>query len=358
MPRTDGKMEVAMRRDQAMAVTTTGQRPPAAMRAGLLLCLAASLLAGCAAKPQAIYSGTLVERAPAERAFIDMPPGGPAILGVIQRTYSNATTQEITLENRASVVNENKFWVTMLGPVLQTTAPDNKYWPDQMSTLNVGREFGWYLPGIKMHVSNYYTQNKYGPFGYAIGSRGVDTCIYAWQRIASDNTNGNWFSRQGAIILRLRYCAPHTSETALLTLMTSFTINSYFLSGRWNPYGSAPPPNDAIGKPGVAILPVTAATTTPAITSPVLGPVGTLAAPSTVTSTVRRSSRRAVAPANATNYVPPVDVIQPGAATVPLDTGVTAADLAGATTAGAASAAATSAVGGAPVDGYPAVPSP
>lgn len=316
-------------------------------------------VAGCAGPRQDIQSSSLAQRTSIERSFIDTPPGGPAILGVVERTYSNAITQEITLENHASVVNDNKFWVTMMGPVRLTTAADNRYYPDQMSTLNVSREFGWYLPGIKMNVSNYYTQNRYGPFGYAVGQHGIDTCIYAWQRIQSDNTNGNWFSRQGAVIIRLRFCAPHASEMELLTLMTSFTINSFFLNGRWNPYGAAPPPPDGIGRPGVSILPVTSATTTPAITAQPLGPVRTLAAPATVRpATTTRVVRRPVAPAAETIAAPPVETIQPGAAVVPLTTGVTATDrnAAGAQPGGAV--APTDPAAQAPLEGYPAVPSP
>lgn len=299
--------------------------------------LGALALAGCAAKPQEIITSSQASRASVERSFIDMPAGGPAILGIVERNYANATTQEITLENHARVVGENKFWVTMIGPVVQTTAPQNRMGNDPLTLLNVSREFGWYLPGVKMSVSNYYTQNRYGPFGYATGRSGGDTCIYAWQRIQANNVNGNWFSRQGAILIRLRFCAPASRETDLLTLMTSFNINSYFLSGRWNPYNGIPPVPEDLGRPGVSILPPPTVYTTGSVEP--------------ATRTVRRAAT--VQPVVATP--PPVEVIREGAAVVPLDTGVTAADLTASVKTGAA---ATPPAEATPLEGYPVVPPP
>lgn len=329
--------------ERAGSVTDGGglAAAPRARRAVLALALAA-VLGGCAARPQDIQTSSIASRKPVEQSVIDLPPGGPAILGIVERNYSNATTQEITLENRAHNSGENRMTVTLFGPVKQVTAPENRINNDPLAILNVGPELGWYLPGVRMQISNYYTQNRYGPFGYATGrTRGGDTCIYAWQKIQAPNTNGNWFSRQGTILIRLRYCAPGATETALLELMTGFNINAYFLTPRWNPYGRVPAAPEELGKFGVSVLPPSSAYLT----------TGSVASAPPV-------SARAAVVERATA---PIETIMPDMPVVPPPaTASVAAD--------AASSSAVAVNGGSraigepavavPLDGYPTVPPP
>ncbi len=275
-------------------------------------------------------------RKPVDRAMVDMPPGGPAVLGVVERTYSNATTQELTLENHSHVSGENRLTITMFGPVTQVTAPENRLNNDPLALLNVGREFGWFFPGVRMTVSTFYAQNRYGSFGYATGRLGGDTCLYAWQRIRAPDLDSTLISHQGTIMIRLRLCAPQASETDLLLVMTGFNINAYFLTPRWNPYGTPPPPPEDLGKPGATVLPPASAYST----------TGSVAPAATTTR------RRVVAEPS---VAPVAEVISPDTTLVPAPT------LAPVTTSGIAPAAGVAASDPAtvlPTDGYPVVPPP
>lgn len=201
-----------------------------------------------------------------------MPAGGPAIVGVIQKRYSNSTTQEIVLANSARNPNQNFMRVTMFGPVKLTTGRYNQLPNDPLALMNAGQEMRWYMPGVKMTVSTLYAQNRYGSFGYATGRSSTgDGCIYAWQRIRAPDHDSTMISNQGTIAIRLRYCAPGASDIDLLNVMAGFTINAYFLSPGWNPYGAPPQPPDELGKPGATVLPDATAFTgsVPAVARPV-----------------------------------------------------------------------------------------
>ena len=322
-----------MRQSTGIAERPTGAAGVAGLRrAGVVLAaLCLALMAGCAAKPQDIVSSTLASRKPVERAMVDMPPGGPAVLGVVERNYSNATTQELTLENHSHVSGENRLTITMFGPVTQVTAPENRLNNDPLALLNVGREFGWFFPGIRMQVSSYYAQNRYGSFGYATGRSGIDTCLYAWQRIRAPDLDSTLISHQGTIMIRLRLCAPRASETDLLTVMTGFNINAYFLAPRWNPFGKAPPPPEDLGKPGASVLPPQSVFGTPVAAAP------------------SKATRRSLVVE--TNMAPVAETITPDAALVPPPT------VAPLTTSGITPAT-SPADAVLPIEGYPVVPPP
>lgn len=222
-----------------------------------LACLALlAAVSGCAPPRQDIQSSTLSQRQPVTKAMVDMPPGGPAIIGVIEHRYANSTSQEIILSNRARNQNQNFIRVIMFGPVRLTTSPENQYPNDPLALINAGQEMRWYMPGVKMSVSTLYAQNRYGSFGYATGTAATgDRCIYAWQRIRAPDHDSTMISNQGTISIRLRYCAPKATDYDLLGVMSGFSINAYFLSPGWNPYGPPPAPPDELGKPGATVLP-------------------------------------------------------------------------------------------------------
>lgn len=237
-----------------------------------LCVLALATLAACAPRPSDIETSTIANRQPLERAMVAMPPGGPAIVGVIEKRYANSTTQEIVLANSARNPNQNFMRVTMFGPVKLTTGRYNDLANDPLTLMNAGQEMRWYMPGVKMTVSTLYAQNKYGSFGYATGRSSTgDGCIYAWQRIRAPDHDSTMISNQGTIAIRLRYCAPGASDIDLLNVMAGFTINSYFLSPGWNPFGAPPQPPDELGKPGATVLPDATAFTgsVPPVTRPV-----------------------------------------------------------------------------------------
>ncbi|MCX5516159.1 cellulose biosynthesis protein BcsN [Kaistia algarum] len=222
----------------------------------LAVCAIAVGLSACAPRPQDIETGAIASRQPLEKAMVDMPAGGPAIVGVVERRYANSTLQEIILANRARNPNQNFIKVTMFGPVKVTTGPENQFPNDPLALMNAGQEMRWFMPGVKMSVSQLYAQNRYGSFGYATGRASTgDSCLYAWQRIRAPDHDSTMISNQGTIAIRLRYCEPGASDLDLLNVMTGFTINAYFLSPGWNPYGSPPPPPDELGKPGATVLP-------------------------------------------------------------------------------------------------------
>jgi len=225
--------------------------------AGLLACVAAiACLSACAPRPQDIETASIAARQPLEKAMVDMPPGGPAIVGVIERNYTNSTTQEIILSNRSRTQNQNFLTVTMFGPVKVRTGPENQLPNDPLALMNAGQEMRWYFPGVKMSVSSLYAQNRYGAFGYATGRSSLsDNCLYAWQRIRAPDHDSTMISNQGTISVRLRYCDPVMTDTDLLNIMAGFNINAYFLAPGWNPFGPAPAPPDALGKPGATVLP-------------------------------------------------------------------------------------------------------
>jgi hypothetical protein len=126
--------------------------------------------------------------------------------------------------------------------------------PDVPDLATIRRELVERFPGIHMEVSGLYAQNRYGPFSYAIGrTRGGTTCLYAWQRIA--NEARVFRLQRGAITWRLRICDPATGARELLLLAYGLTINGYFLSRNWNPYGEPPAPDPRLGVAGETMLP-------------------------------------------------------------------------------------------------------
>jgi hypothetical protein len=229
-------------------------------RSGLAVLLAGSLaamLAGCGAgvreDPRIATERSAVT---ADQSFVSLPAGGPAILGVIEKRYSNAIMQKTILSNSSHFQGENYLTVVLFGDVKLTTNGANS-WPDDFITPSlIASETRWALPGLALKPSPYFAQNKYGPFGYATArTASGDICLYAWQRIARHQ--GRMFiGETGSISVRLRLCGGRsTSEAALLSVMYGFAIDAYFLSWRWNPYGAPPPVSKTLGELNAPIVP-------------------------------------------------------------------------------------------------------
>lgn len=311
---------------EAFHSCSKGREPFA--RAGLLGCGAGSALraaglasmlglGSCAQQPPLVnYSSTSLVSS--ESAFAYPSPGGPAITAVLERRYANATEQDIMLATSARTPGQNILRVQLFGPVDTSLAGQGRLRNGYLPIGDVGSEMRRLLPGVRMERSAYYVQNKYGPFGYAVGrSASGDTCFYGWQRIASTGATQTWIGNKGSVQVRLRLCDQNVSEQHLLDVMYGYTITSAFKTRNWNPYGEPPSPDASLGKPGQPIYPLgatrfetvtTQAPTKPvrrivpqhvsaeqATTPPLAGPVGPLV-PAPPGAQARRSAPAAVQP--------------------------------------------------------------
>lgn len=265
-------------------------------------------LAGCA-------GGTGVEvpstwrSVPAETAFVIPSPGGPAIVGVMERRYSNATQQDIALATTSRLPGQNLLRVQFFGPVNTAAAGSTSISDTSLAATNISSEMRSQLPGVPMRRSAYYVQNRYGPFGYAVGSaKDSDLCIYAWQRIRPVGRQTTLISNRGTVQLRLRLCQTGANEQQLLAFMYGFSIAGSFSDQSWNPYGAPASPPETLGRPGAPIFPTVPASAGAVAVEP--------AAQTTAPVPVRRPVRKAVAatseplPAPVGPIVPP----PPGAA--------------------------------------------
>lgn len=213
-------------------------------------------LGGCSHPPPlGDTSGTSLVSA--ERAYAFPAPGGPSITGVIERRFANATQQDITLATSAGAPGQNLLRIQMFGPVDSSRAGQGRLREGYLPIGDVGFEMRQALPGIRMQRSPFYVQNKYGPFGYAVGrSASGDTCLFAWQRISSTGVTQTWIGNKGSVQVRLRLCDQRASEQRLLKVMYDYTITSFFKTRNWNPYGEPPSPDASLGRPGHPIYPL------------------------------------------------------------------------------------------------------
>ena len=239
---------------QIYAFRCQGGLPGALLRAAGFVSVL--LLAGCANPPPLTNSaGTSIVSS--ETAFAYPSPGGPAITAVLEKHFANATEQDILLSTSARTPGQNMLRVQMFGPVDASLAGEGRLRDGYLPIGDVGYEMRQVLPGIRMQRSPFYVQNKYGPFGYAVGrSASGDTCLYGWQRITSTGATQTLIGNKGSIQVRLRLCDQNASEQHLLDVMYGYTISSAFKTRNWNPYGDAPAPDDAIGKSGHPIYPL------------------------------------------------------------------------------------------------------
>jgi hypothetical protein len=211
------------------------------------------MAAACSTRSELGFA-TLMSEVPATRAIILPPPGGPAIVAVLQRTFLNGVSQEIALATASSTAGQNAFHVSLINdPVTQSEIDDTLTIPRLTQEL-VQKEMAERLPGIDMSTSLIYVQNKYGPFGFATGrTPSGDLCLYAWQRIETNEPA--IFTPGGIVSIRLRLCDADATAEQLLRTMYGFTISAFFEAGAWNPYGSPPPVPAHLGQIDAPIFP-------------------------------------------------------------------------------------------------------
>lgn len=160
-------------------------------------------------------------------AYILPDPGGPVVVGAIQRNLGNAVEHEILLGVRSSTPGQNSLSAQVFGRGHQTVQGAVDAGPP--TDASVAREMQDVLSGVPMQISPYFVQNRYGPFGYAIGrGKGRDLCIYGWQRLNTLSGSGPFYANRFLIQIRLRLCESGASERDLLQVMYGFTLSSHF----------------------------------------------------------------------------------------------------------------------------------
>lgn len=214
-------------------------------------------LFGCASAGQPMQ-GSGVSTVPLEAAFVLPPPGGPAMVDIIETRYPNATEQRIMLAGTATTPGQNYLQVRFFGPVGTTGSGRTPLSDKPLATTNFRSELVKEFPGIAMGRAGVYVQNRYGPFGYAVGKSGGDTCFYGWQRIASTSTNTLILRSRGVIQLRLRICQAGATTDQLLAVMYGYSISAFFSDINWNPYGQTPSPDASLGGLGAPTYPTSA----------------------------------------------------------------------------------------------------
>lgn len=226
--------------------------PGVRMRAHAALWLAL-MSSGCALslRGEDPKVATMTIEVPTSQSLILPEPGGPRVLTVLETRYLNALEQEVVLGTRSTATGQNAFHVIFFGPIDGRTGRDNIKKDDRVSEESIAEEMEEVLPGVPMHISTYFVQNRYGAFGYAIGRAGAnDLCLYAWQRIESQVSLSPIVRDRGVLTVKLRLCQSDATEQSLLATMYRYTINGYYLPRGWQPYGRPLPESDALGRPG------------------------------------------------------------------------------------------------------------
>lgn len=216
------------------------------------------VLVGCN-NPGGIRPSGAPKMLPPEEALIFPPPGGPEIISVISRTYSNAVQQDVILRSDARTPGQNYFKIEMFGPQRAEDTGKDGLSSGSLRASSISREIRSAFPGLPVSTSAEYLQNAYGAFSYASGrGAGDDSCIYAWQYIRSPEDMRQGFKNLGRINVSLRLCQSGVTVRDLLAVMYNYTITGSYDAENWNPYGTAQKPPEGMGRSGNPIYPVSA----------------------------------------------------------------------------------------------------
>ncbi len=214
----------------------------------------ACLAAGCTTTGH-VQQSIGVQTVDNDKALAFPPPGGPAIVNVVERRHGKDVDQTISLATSSSVPGQNFLKVQFLG----IAGPNQGLGSRPFNTINertIAREMASAIPGVRLARSAILVQNSYGPFGYASGqSRSGDTCLYAWQQIQAG------FARQldqrnfGMVQARIRLCDAHATERQLLSTVYGYTIAGNFDGAALAPWGTPRGAEAVLGKPGELVYP-------------------------------------------------------------------------------------------------------
>lgn len=209
-----------------------------------------SVTSGCSSTGT-VTRPTAPELVASEKALALPPPGGPAIVGVIERPRGNGVEQNITLATTTRVPGENYIRIEFYGPDIGS-GPTHAF--RTISESGIRREAAAAIPGVRLTRRMTYLQNSYGPFSYSAGrSTFGDTCLYAWQQIRARTTSSGIGRGFGMIQVRWRLCDTHASEDQLLGAVYGYTIVGTFSGSQWNPFGE---PNSADPRIGLTAHPI------------------------------------------------------------------------------------------------------
>ena len=117
--------------------------------------------------------------APSE-AMLLLPPEAGAVTRVRERHFRNGTRQEIVV---AGGVNGENILEVSMRTSGGDLAPRGDLQIGKPSQRGVATEAQARFPGMTMHVVTRPMSNMFGPFGLAIGRRGDERCVFAWQWI-------------------------------------------------------------------------------------------------------------------------------------------------------------------------------
>lgn len=278
----------------------------------------AFLLAGCAGDPVTLDAGV---RSPGnEQAYLMPQPGSFAITGIVEQRYGNAVTQQIFLSTDSSVAGSNVVEVKAFGTRNPHRHAENKISFKPLTEAQIAREIRAALPTVRMTKSDFFVQNEYGSFGYAMGRPSDnELCMYAWQQIRSQGT-GNLFSQRGALQIGVRLCKIGATETDLLSFMYGYSITAAVDVPGWNPYGHPPETPERLGKTGAPMYPTGEAT--------VLRKVAPVAPRKVKASSARTTRKPTATPAAQTvpQPTPTVIVPSPNIRPIPVPTTNTVSD--------------------------------
>jgi Cellulose biosynthesis protein BcsN len=237
---------------------------------------------GCAAQ-RTIIDNSGARAVSTSDAFVFLGPGSPAVLSVVESPYANATRQTIALETHGRTPGENQLRVDILGltntgVTAETTLPDRPL--NEAGLYAEGQEA---LPNVPLRLSLSYVQNRYGPFGYLVGRTPQgDTCVYAWQRVATPDQRLSLVNARATVSVRLRLCDPKADEAALIATMMNLGVNVRLSGGSWTPDPKGLSPD--IGAAGTLIAP-------PSIMAAAANPYPSAPSPATTPSRAKHAKR-------------------------------------------------------------------
>ncbi|ENN85610.1 hypothetical protein RHSP_82542 [Rhizobium freirei PRF 81] len=214
----------------------------------------AGLMAGCSTTGH-VQQSIGVETVDNDKALAFPPPGGPAIVNVVERRHAKDVDQTISLATSSSVPGQNFLKVQFLGIDGSNPALGSRpfYIIDERT---IAGEIASAIPGVRLARSAIFVQNSYGPFGYASGqSRAGDTCLYAWQQVQAGFAPAREQRNFGTVQIRVRLCDAHATERQLLSTVYGYTIAGRFDGAALNPFGAPRGADAVLGKPGEPVYP-------------------------------------------------------------------------------------------------------